>query len=324
MKFSRLSLYLNWTAGVLCLRIYFNNLFQKKVIISLTEHIGDIVACEPIIRQVRKDNPRKKIYWIINHKYADLLKYNIDLDGFYIVHSLSQWILTRRYLRFPKYITILDLHLNNRSCSKFNLILNNPNQQGITLQNYFDYGSILYVFSKCVNLKIEDEQPRFHIEDSEKLPIVIPNKYIVVHVRSNEETRNWELDKWYKLLSLIITIYPNLAIVSIGKECDIVKNHSNFYDCTGILNFNQIANVIKNATLFIGVESAFGHFANALNTRSVILSGVYRTFVKYFPYSGWFSQSINFQVIQHNDIVKNIQVETVLEKVKYLLNEKEN
>ena len=36
--------------------------------------------------------------------------------------------------------------------------------------------------------------------------------------------------------------------------------------------------VIKHANLFIGIDSAFAHFANATNTSAVIFLGYYRLF----------------------------------------------
>ena len=49
--------------------------FQQPVIgILLAEHLGDIVAAEPIIGELRQKHPQAKIVWIVKASFRSLRK----------------------------------------------------------------------------------------------------------------------------------------------------------------------------------------------------------------------------------------------------------
>ena len=52
---------------------------DEVIVISLTEHIGDIIASEPISRYL-KNNFTDKIVWVVNQKYSNFVRYNPTID----------------------------------------------------------------------------------------------------------------------------------------------------------------------------------------------------------------------------------------------------
>ena len=54
---------------------------MKNIYIELVEHLGDIIACEPVTRYLRAKNPDAKIFWIVKPQYRDVLVANSNIDG---------------------------------------------------------------------------------------------------------------------------------------------------------------------------------------------------------------------------------------------------
>jgi hypothetical protein len=61
-------------------------------VIVLTEHIGDIIACEPVSYYIKMKFPNDKIVWIINRKYKELLLMYRNVDKIVEVSCLSEWL----------------------------------------------------------------------------------------------------------------------------------------------------------------------------------------------------------------------------------------
>jgi len=303
----------------------FNNIFfivlnkvkyENIVWIHLQEHIGDIVACEPVSLYAKKTYPNAKIFWITKIQYESLVKCNPNIDQVLTMTCILEWILLKKIIKKDK---IIDLHIHNRRDSYFPISLTNPNSYSITLENYYSYGSILESFSLSAGIPKLNAQPIFHFCQNNTENTL--EKYIVFHCSSNESIKNWDTDKWLQLLKKLT--HNNYTIVEIGLSNVIKTTNSRYLNYCGKKDFQDIAKIISNAELFIGIDSGFAHFANALKIPSVILLGHYRIFKMYMPYTGFFADNINDMVIQHNGLPSQIPVDIVIQKAIKLLNNKE-
>ena len=89
------------------------------------------------------------------------------------------------------------------------------------------------------------------------------------------------------------------TVIEIGTERVIDANHNDrVIDYTGKKDLQELAAIVRDAKLFIGVDSAFGHMANCFKTPSIILLGKYKTFDTYLPYSGPFPHTADFTIIR--------------------------
>jgi len=295
---------------------------QKKtniIFIHLQEHIGDIVACEPVSRYAKNKYPNYKVCWVINYKYISLVKCNKNIDYILPVTCIFEWIILRKLIRKNNNFKIIDLHINGRQDIYFPIKLHNPNKHGITLDNYYDYGTLLEAFSLAANLPKLGEQPIFYFC---KKPIrTIKDKYIVVHCSSNEEERNWDTKKWNELAKYLIE--KGFTVVEIGLNNIITLEDKKYINYCGKKDFQEIAEVIYFSELFIGIDSGFAHFANALKIPSIILLGHYRKFKKYLPYTGFLKENKDLMIIQYNGKVKDIPNKLVIDKIEKVLSVKE-
>src|ERR1035437_8445549 len=217
---------------------------------------------------------------------------------------------------------IVDLHINNRECTVFWKKLKNGNDDNINLNNYYNLGSILEVFSFIGGLGKITDGPIFHFKSNLNLKRNLPDTNIVIHCNSNEEIRNWDQKKWNKLAVMLINLGYDISEVGFINNINIDNNH--YHNFCSKKTLQEIAFLIKNSILFIGIDSAFAHMANAVNTPGIILLGHYKNFKKYMPFTGKYCKPNFATIIQFDGQVKDIPINLVYENAIMLLNTKLN
>lgn len=300
------------------IKLYFVQIFQNKsiYIIILPEHIGDVIAFSPFAEYLKKEDKKAYIAWLIKPNYLSIIENNN-----YINHciSISCDGIAEKFSK-SKLFKTFDVRFNgNNFCNiciterKYQKI-----DQNFTLENYYEYGSLLEIFSNLAGkpLKKEDWFPQITVSDFTKKEIDklnLPKKYICIHTTSNDVNREWTYEKWEELISKIFE-KENIGIVQIGLKNNLKINHPNFIDLCGKLSLIETTEVIKRAQIFIGIDSGPAHMANAMKTKSIILLGKYREITNYMPFSGNFANGIDSKIIYDSDMVcSEISVETVFD-----------
>lgn len=292
------------------IRQQFSSRYSEIILINLTEHMGDVVATEPVARHLRRENPRAFIIWCVNQKFHELVKYNKDLDKVITVTCIAEWILLKKFV--APMIKIYDLHLDGRSCGNYKLTNKNKNKTGITIFNYLQFGNLLQVFSKTAGLEqVADLTPQFHFSGNKNDEVVFPFNHIVFHTLANDTERNWNTDQWNALLNRILEKYPAIHVVEIGLQPVISNNSPRYHNLTSKYNLQQVAHIIKRSKLFIGIESGFGHFANALGTNSLIMIGYYQHYKNYMVYSGRFAQGKDVTLYYHQGKLSELKLDAM-------------
>ena len=288
--------------------------------ILLTHSMGDIVACEPIARHLRQMVPGAKINWIVKKAFRELLESNPNINSILTVESLSEGKSIAKQLasESPEAI-IVDCHFDGTSCPVTNTIFRNPANPLINIHTYYSIGSLLETYSLAAGLPPLTDAPSFYFGNIQEIPTGIVARRIVFHCRSSEGCRDWTDEKWNQLANKLSA--TEWQVVEVGTERVLNgMNHATF-DFTGYRSIQQIASIIKGASLFVGIDSVFAHVANAVKTPSVVLLGKYRNFESYFPYTGAFAHSESFQVIHapKGQPAAEIKVETVFAAIQKML-----
>lgn len=303
-------------------------LFQKYVmgkkvkIIILPEHIGDIIAFTPFAKMLKNEQPKSYIVWLGKPTYLPIIENNKNIN--YCLPIFCDGV-TERFSK-NNIFEVYDVRFNgNNYCPicqtkrKYQKI-----DESFNLDNYYEYGSLLEIFSKLAGKPMAKESafPEISISESTKIKIKnlkLPQKYICIHTTSNDTNREWLYEKWRKLISEIIKIH-NLEIVQIGLTDYLKISDPKFSDLTGKLSLIETAEVIKNCSLFIGIDSGPAHMANAFGVKSVILLGKYREITNYMPFSGNFANGFHSKIIYNSKIkCSEIEVDQVLSQVNSLL-----
>ena len=272
-------------------------------IIILFEHIGDIVACEPVSRYLK--NSYSSVIWIVNRKYMEIPTMFRDVDIIFPVSSISEIVYLKPLLHN---YNVLNLHFDGRRCHQYCLALHNHNKF-YSVHNYFNYGSILETFSEIAGLPRIKEQPQLLLKEEDRFP-EIKSGFVAIQLESNESCRMWDIEKWEQLIKM----NPNLLFVEIGLNSHFkhLTNCNTSY--CGKLSLSDIAYLMRKSKLFIGIDSSGAHYANALNIPSIILLGSYHEFSQYNPYAVTPS---SFKLL-YRPIVNEITVDEVQREVSDL------
>jgi ADP-heptose:LPS heptosyltransferase len=265
---------------------------RLRIGIGLVEHFGDIVACEPIVRHLRKAYPDAEISWVVRDLYREIIDQHPDIDNTIAVDCLTDWFKWRTHGAFDRTI---DLHVNGRICQHCRIPLNK--QEGdltITGDNHFAHGNLLQALAKGAGISVADDTPRIYISSAVSHTVDslgLPERFVAFHTKSNADEKDWNFILWKKLAQQVIDM--GYEVVEIGLLANIHDVGVGYHDFCGRTTLLEVAEIIRRAALFVGVESGPAHFANAVGTSSVIIIGQFQRFKTYNPYSGDFGKEKN-------------------------------
>src|SRR5512138_2364208 len=114
--------------------------------ILLVEHIGDIIACEPVISWVKRQYPDALVAWIVKAQYAEILSAHPDLDAVVTVDSL---LSIASVVRSGVFDVALDLHVNRKPTEiPTDVHTKTWGDPSITAGNYYEHGTLLHALTK--------------------------------------------------------------------------------------------------------------------------------------------------------------------------------
>jgi lipopolysaccharide heptosyltransferase III len=287
---------------------------RKLCGILLTEHLGDIVACEPVIPWLKDQHPDDFVVWLTRPAYAGLLKQHPLLDAVEEVGSIS---VCGAVVRSGVLDRVVDLHLNRKPCTVFGSnYMKSWGRPEIDTENYFHQGTLLEAMSFGAGLPRLNGQPRLTLppEAGWKVDgLGLPSSFAVIHARSNEETRNWDSARWNQLAEKLVDHF-GLTLVEIGLDPVTITNGKDVINLCGQLSLIETAEVVHRAAFYFGTDSGPAHFANAFQIPSVILLGRYRDFNRYMPYTGFLRNHADSMIIQWEGPASEITVAEVLRR----------
>ncbi len=257
---------------------------KKYIGILLAEHLGDIVAAEPLIGALQRKFPEGRICWIAKKNFHDLLNKH---PGIYKVLEEKQVYASTLLGRKNPFDKLYNLHINGTRLQPFyEPVFFNPKSKhlNLTVENYYSKNNLLQIFAKFADVELNSDQPKLYVEDK---PVNIPFKgdYWVIHTKSNQTSREWKDEKWQELIPKLIERF-GIHVIEIGMKNGIQVQHSNFHSLVGKLSILETIHVMKNAKFFIGIDSGPSHIGNALQIPALLILGKYENFTTYMPFSG--------------------------------------
>ncbi len=289
------------------------------IAVILVEHLGDIVACEPVSRYLREIDPSAKIIWFVRNEYRELVDYNPSIDFVLPVHCLTEKDYLKLWCRFDR---VYDLHFLDRWCAMCGCQSNHSaleKEEGneITLRNFYSYGNILQSMSRHAGLPPLNEKPNVYITEraiSRVDELHLPTNFVVFHCSSNTPEKEWPKERWGKLADSLSAY--GCGVVEVGLEPTLddlgLKSYTN---ATSTLLILETAEIIRRGKIFIGIDSGPAHLANAVGTYGIVLLGSYLGFKKYNPFSGNYGDGTNATLLHVEGAVANIPWERVRQVV---------
>ena len=280
--------------------------------IFLLEHIGDIIACEPVIGQLRRSHPDAFIVWVVKPEYRILLASHPEVDAVVCANSLFEIAAIVKSNVFDQNV---DLHVNLKATNIDDVGYEKRwGDPSIDADNYFRHGSLLAALSKGAGLQASREPPTIYVPEHTILAVrnlELPDHFVVVHATSNVDVKDWTRAKWHDLVEHILEHYDT-HVIEVGLTRSIDLDHHRFMSFCGRLSILETAEVIRNAAFFLGIDSAPAHMANAWGTPGLLLFGRMNGFDAFNPYEGYYAMAAESVILRYPGPLRDLTVEEAI------------
>ncbi len=290
------------------------------IALALIEHMGDIIAAEPIARLARVHFSDARIVWFVRKPYQALPSAYPEVTEIVVVQCMTEWLLLWSYGIID---VVWDLHISERPCPVCKAFFQKPGEPGkVTYQTYYSLGNLLE--TQCMSAGIEKLRDGPVLHSSPDIirsvdALALPARFVVIHTKSNDDARDWMDTKWIEFINHLRTSFSG-HVIEVGAIPHIVGSDAvQQRSLSGKLSMLETAEVIRRAELFVGIDSGPAHLANAVGTPGVILLGHYKNFHSYMPYSGLYATKLGATILRANGPAANLAVNEVTQAVDFKL-----
>ncbi len=282
-------------------------LSKQNILVINTDQMGDLVLANDFISSVLLCTRYNKKYILIPEDYEKL--FNFNSHEIIIINFNRRKYKFNPYYRIKKIIQIQNLDLNlvlnithergiindeltllsgakKSICLKENshylphfiLIRNNKKYSDILnskKKNAYDILSDLGVFLD-INLKKNSNSFFYDYSIKNLLPFKNVSKYIVISASASDTFRNWPSENFHNLAKELSKYYPVFLLGTLSQKKILNKissNLDNVFNFAGRYELGELPAIIKNAILFIGLDSGLSHLALQLNMPSIAIIG---------------------------------------------------
>jgi len=328
--------------------------FKKICIIHLNQ-IGDLVFSLPLLKALRENFPDTLIHSVVKPHLKGLLIDSPYVDSILPRESgLKAKGKLLRTIRKNRYDLLISL-ARSEECLVLTALSKAKVKAGFshfpwdlcldtkdTIEGHNSWHNNAKLL-KRLNIKVSKNDYVGLLKiDTHKSTIRLPEKYVVISpgASSRRLTKTWEQEKFTELI-LVLKEKHDLTPVLIGGKDNEAHNRriienlkaDNRWGDSTILNvtgdsLRTISAIIKDACLFVGIDSGFMHIASSLDVPVVALFGPTDPF--YVGPQNEKSSVVRAEEMEcvpcylnaceHRDCMRDLKVSDVLNACKLLLN----
>lgn len=284
-------------AGMLRLSWQAQRQKHPVVVVVLINQLGDIIAAEPAVRRAAGQSGGR-IVWLVAAPFAALVGRLPYVASVVSVSCPSEWILMRRFYDHLPGIRQCILHIDGHPCNWFGLRVHNPTAFNINLDTYYLQGGLLSAFARQglgIDLNERPQLPTFNADLNEclvrqpELANLLAKPFAAVHFVSNDPERT--LTPAQAVACARWLNQRGYQVLEFGHSPVLPAGASRIHLDPGHALPGQLG-ILAKAHVFVGIDSAFAHAANAYSIPAAVLIGRYRHFQHHIPYSGpWREES---------------------------------
>lgn len=274
--------------------------FKKICIIHLNQ-IGDLCFSLPLLKALRDNFPGATIHSVVKPYLEELLTGLPYVDGIILREGgLQTKVELLRQLRNYKYDLLISLPRSMESLiltafSKAKLkagFAHFPWNLCLDIKESVDGHNSWHNNAKLLkrlNINIRKNNYVGLINaDKNKNNLNLPPKYAIISPGASQrrQAKAWEQDKFAELIILLKENFGLAAVLVGSKENQaynqtIIKlvmesnrnNHTFTIDLTGNTGLRSLSSIIKDASLFVGIDSGIMHLASSIDIPVVGLFG---------------------------------------------------
>lgn len=317
-------------------RADFDRIEDNALLVMLPEHLGDIIACEPVARYLSWKYPERPLYWVVEGKFKDIIRFDPFLSGYIEVNSLRDCIEITRALSGSQ--KIVSLMFNGRP-DYFDRprYFWHSRDRGIGFSNYYVSDCLLSSMTQAAGLDRLLVAPRFwerpdyaamsddEIWERAGVAETVRKvrqengrcRLVLLHTTSNSPKRNWTAENFSMLTERILSQNPDVAVIEIGMSSVVKSRSRRFRTIEQVRELQLIYQIIRRSSLLVGIDSSFMHMANVSGIQAVCIMGRLGRFNYHCPYSGryWNGDGISFVRARDGQLSPSVGFDEVMEAV---------
>ncbi|MDP8258169.1 MAG: lipopolysaccharide heptosyltransferase II [Candidatus Aadella gelida] len=280
----------------------------RRILITRTDRMGDVVLSTSVIRSVRKQFPEAYIAFMVRPENKDIVMCNPDLNRVIVYDKYGlqkKFFSTVKFafaLRKDKFDTAIMLHPTNRvhimsflaGISKrigydkdMGWLLTNkmPHKKNMGERHETDYNKDLLAYAGF-DVSGYNNKPYMYTTSEDKGLIdsiekshSLKEKKIALHVGASCASKRWPPERFAKVADVLIKEY-GCDVVLIGadkteKYSSLVVSSmkENAVDLTDNLLLGELAELLSRCMLFISNDSGPVHIASAVGTPAIVVFG---------------------------------------------------
>ncbi|WP_294911982.1 putative lipopolysaccharide heptosyltransferase III [Tatumella sp. UBA2305] len=285
-----------------------NNKISRVLVVKFRYH-GDMILTTPLISSLKKSYPASKIDILLYEDTAPVLSYNEDINKLYtlsrkkdsLIEKIKESFLVFKTLRKNNYDLVINLAdqwpialMTSFLPSKRIGVYKGDKIKGKIWSRFFDktvrvnaeehivLQNLSFLENECIRTtKLSMHYSKDDTKILSKIPPESIGNYILIQPTTRQYYKYWDNDKFSIVINhfkesgfeVILTSGPSQhekdIVYDIFKQCKAKP----FISLAGETSFPELAVLIDNAKLFIGLDSAPMHMAAALETPVVALFG---------------------------------------------------
>ena len=280
----------------------------KRILITRTDRLGDVVLSTPVIRLIRKKYPEAYVAFMVRPENRDVVRNNSHLNEIIIYDKYGaqkSFIDTLKFslwLKKKKFDMAIALHPTNRVhlmmfIAGIPIRAGYDREMGYLLTEKIEHSKqegikheIDYNFDLLEKIGIDiagaDRHPYMGTSDDDKKMIDFTQKsyginanIIALHPGASCRSKRWAPERFAAVADLLAERYGSDIIIVGGDETATLSNtiisamKHKAVDLTGILLLGELAEFLSRCRILISNDSGPVHVSVAVNTPVVAIFG---------------------------------------------------
>jgi len=281
----------------------------RKILIIQLGDIGDVVWAIPAFWAVKNAFPQADIFILTRKPNGDLLADDSHISKVFQVdqQGIFNGIQLLRSIRKEKFDLLFDLRADDRGA--YVSLLSGAKMRAALYYKGIDWRNRMFThladpprteertfgaaeqslkILRCFGIQETTDVPRLFVSaatrnkvtellTSEK--IVSEKGFVTINPFSRWSYKEWGIEKWRQIISFIWREYGMPILIMGSKEerlraSDLMfADSSSAYNLAGKTTLQEMAGVLQQSSLHIGVDSAAPHIAAAVGTPTLTIYG---------------------------------------------------
>lgn len=287
---------------------------MKKILVINLRFLGDVLLTTPLIRSLRLAYPNAQIDVLVYGNVLGMLEGNTDINDIIIAPQRAN--LKNHWQMFKRLYRSYDLAITTQSgdrpflyalmAAKQRVGVAPPKpetgwQKRFFLQHWLEYDDVnTHTVLQHLNiLSLLNVPPCFEVVPPKTHDdIALQQPYVVLHPYPQWTYKQWTKEGWVELarfvqdLGFTVVLTGSPAPAELAYVAEMAQVLPKALNLAGQLSLAQLSGVLKNAALYVGVDTGITHLAAATGVSVIALYGATNP-VKWSPFPYGYRENKN-------------------------------